>query len=143
MTFPAIANHVDGYAVVTANVEGIASQAADDFYRHSVACSSDKETIVPFPPVNDNPLKRVEGDILASTKDSGLADYIVISKRGAYDGEGIESVAAGDPQGCIHGVRDKVRALAAVDIGERGFGIVRVYLDKRTHGEGVVILPAE
>ena len=142
MALKLVADHRDFGAVAAADVEGIAAEATDDPQIHARAGALDEEAVVAFDGIDDDTFQPGIGDEQAGTVDALVVDHEIVAELGADDGQGVETVATVYAHRRVDRERDEVRALAAVDVGERGLGIVRVHLDEGPHREGVVVLVA-
>ena len=78
-----------------------------------------------------------------SAVDALRIDDEVVAELGADYRQRVEAVATINSDRSVHGKRDEVRALAAIDVGVWRLWILRINLDERTNRKGVIVLVTE
>src|SRR6185295_166071 len=96
MSLEVVADDGNFLAVASTYVESIASQTADDFERHVFAGAFDKEPVVSFQRIDDNPFEACIRDEEAGAIDSLVVHDEVITELRSDHRQSIEAVSAVD-----------------------------------------------
>ena len=131
------------FQIRATNIERVGAQTADDFDDDVFRSRLDEERVIAFGRVDSDLLDGVVGDEQTATEHTVFRDYEVVAELGADDRDGVEAVAAVDPDWCVNVERHEVGALTTIDVGEWCPWIVGVNVDEGADGERVVVVLTE